>query len=126
MLKQLLARQAELNSQLDMEKGDLTGRGFCARSWHDLDMGKGVPVATGQLGKMADGICELPTLRFGKNAHSSDPPPQSGTIKGKAVAKDAAYVVVRPQLVASSLSRSRHLSERPVISGVLMVFGRTF
>jgi hypothetical protein len=59
MLKQLLARQAELNSQLDMEKGDLTGRGFCARSWHDLDMGKGVPVATGQLGKMADGICEL-------------------------------------------------------------------
>ena len=55
-LKQLLARQSELNSQLDLDKGDQQGADSAPEIGEDFDKGKAATAAAGpgEVAKMAE------------------------------------------------------------------------
>jgi chromosome segregation ATPase len=95
-LKQLLARQSELNSQLDLDKGDQQGADSAREGGEDLDKGKAVTTVASPeaVVKMAEtymretgtAIREMPILRRS--------PPAAGSVIGRAVAKDDFHIAV--------------------------------
>ena len=95
-LKQLLARQSELNSQLDLDKGDQQGADSAPEVGEDFDKGKAARAAAGpaEVAKMAEAymraagtaIRELPILQ--------GTPLTTGSATGRAVAKDDSHVAV--------------------------------
>ena len=95
-LKQLLARQSELNSQLDLDKGDQQGADSVLEIGEDLERRKAVTTASGPaaVAKMAEAymrasgraIREMPVLQR--------TPPPAGLVSGKAVAKDDLHVAL--------------------------------
>jgi hypothetical protein len=96
-LKQLLARQSQLNSQLDLDKGDQQGADPTPEIGDDLEREKDAPAATPQireLAKMAEAqmraagtaIREMPILQRTL--------PAAGSVTGCAVAKDGSQVAV--------------------------------
>jgi N12 class adenine-specific DNA methylase len=96
-LKQLLARQSELNSQLDLDKGDQQGADAVPEIGEDFNSEKpalAVAANPGGVAKMAEeymraagtAIRELPILQR--------TPPHTGTVTGKAVAKSESHIAV--------------------------------
>jgi N12 class adenine-specific DNA methylase len=93
-LKQLLARQSELNSQLDLDKGDQQGADSAHEIAEDRASGKPAPTAIGPaaVARMAEtymraagtAIRELPILQR--------TPPSTGYVTGKAVARGDSHV----------------------------------
>ena len=90
-LKQLLTRQAELNSALDLDKGDQQGADSAQEMKDDLDVNQNPTPAEpsrDQVAKMAK-----PYMRASKTAIREMPisqrtPPQTAPVTGRAVAKD--------------------------------------
>ena len=81
-LKQLLARQSELNSQLDLDKGDQQGADSAREPEQDLERGKAVPdVDPDTVAKLAEeymrragtAIREMPIIQTRPPLTGSDP-----------------------------------------------------
>jgi hypothetical protein len=120
-LKQLLARQSELNSQLDLDKGDQQGADSRSEIGDELDKEKAAASATsnpGDVAKMAEAymraagtaVREMPILQ--RNS------PSAGSITGRAVAKDHAHVAVATSanrflvIEVAALDRDIEIGER--------------
>ena len=73
-LKRLLARQSELNSQLDLDKGDQQVADSAPEVGEDLDKGMAATVALGpaEVAKMEKRTCARPKRRFEKCLSSND------------------------------------------------------
>ena len=94
-LKQLLARQSELNSQLDLDKGDQQGAESAPEISEDLDRESCSRSVRSRRGRKNGGsIYACRRFSDSGNAILQSLSPQTGTVKGKAVAKDAAHVAV--------------------------------
>jgi N12 class adenine-specific DNA methylase len=95
-LKQLLTRQGELNSQLDLDKGDQQAADSAPEVGENLNKGKAVTTTASPeaVAKMAEeymretgtAIREMPILRRS--------PPAAGSVIGRAVAKDDFHIAV--------------------------------
>jgi hypothetical protein len=96
-LKQLLARQSELNSQLDLDKGDQQGADSALEVGEDFDRETAAPAAapnSRKVARMAEeymratgtAIRELPIVQR--------TPPTAGSVTGRAVAKDESHLAV--------------------------------
>jgi len=95
-LKQLLARQSELNSQLDLDKGDQQVADSAPEVGEDLDKGRAVTASDSpaEVAKLAEAymratgtaIREMPILQRAA--------PAAGSLTGRAVAKDGPHLAV--------------------------------
>jgi hypothetical protein len=120
-LKQLLARQSELNSLLDLDKGDQQGADSAPEVNEDMDKEKADVAAKpgcGNVAKMAEeymraagtAIRELPIIRRTT--------PETGSVTGRAVARDESHIAVatapnRFMLIeATALGREVQIGER--------------
>jgi hypothetical protein len=93
-LKQLLARQAELNSLLDLDKGDQQGAGPVPDK-DEAEIGLAVPaVSRGRdaIAKMAEAYMRASRTAIREMPITERTPPQTGSITGRAIAKDEAYI----------------------------------
>ncbi len=118
-LKQLLTRQAELNSALDLDKGDQQGADSAAELKGDLDVSQTPTPAEpsrDQVAKMAEAY-----MRASKTAIREMPilqrtPPQTGPATGRAVAKDDVHIAVATAansfFVVPSTSLGREVENR--------------
>jgi N12 class adenine-specific DNA methylase len=91
-LKQLLARQAEINSLLDLDKGDQQG---AAPDKDDLEIGRAAPAASPgreEVAKMAEAYMRASGTAIREMPIFERTPPQAGSITGRAVARDETYV----------------------------------
>ena len=96
-LKQLLARQAELNSQLDLDKGDQQGVDSRPEIDDDLDKEKAVGSALHKPGDVA--VMAETYMRAAGTAIREMPivqrtAPAAGSVTGRAVAKNDSHVAV--------------------------------
>jgi len=96
-LKQLLTRQAELNSQLDLDKGDQQGAASRPAIGEDLDRGntthREVP-SPKNVAKMAEANMRAAGTAIREMPIVQGTSPSSGSLSGKAVAKDDGYIAV--------------------------------
>ena len=119
-LKQLLARQSELNSQLDLDKGDQQGADSTPTIEEHLERGKVVPVATGSdaVAKMAEAYMRASGTAIREMPIVQRLPPVSGSIDGRAVAKDDQHVAVATAanrfviIEAAALGDPIHIGQR--------------
>ena len=95
-LKQLLTRQSELNSQLDLDKGDQQGADSPAEVGEDFDKGKAVAAADdhAQVAKMAEAYMRASGTAIREMPIVERPAPTTGSVSGRAVAKDGSQVAV--------------------------------
>jgi hypothetical protein len=96
-LKQLLARQAELNSALDLDKGDQQGADSSPEVKDDLDVSQNPTPAEpsrDQVAKMAEAYMRASKTAIREMPISQRTPPQTGPVTGRAVAKDDAHIAV--------------------------------
>jgi hypothetical protein len=95
-LKQLLTRQAELNSLLDLDKGDQQGAGPVPEK-DDPEVGRAAPEASrgrDEVAKMAEAYMRVSGTAIREIPITERTPPQTGSITGKAVARDEAHIAV--------------------------------
>jgi hypothetical protein len=87
-LKQLLARQAEINSALDLDKGDQQGADSGIGLKDDLDSGRSeiTKMAQTYMRESKAAIREMPIIER--------PAPQTGPVTGRAVGKNETHVAV--------------------------------
>jgi hypothetical protein len=119
-LKELLARQTELNSLLDLDKGDQQG----ADSVPDKEaseIGEIVAAAmprNDEVAKMAEAYMRSSGTAVREMPITERVPPQTGTVTGRAVAKDESYLAVATAantfvvVEACSLGRVVQVGER--------------
>ena len=95
-LKQLLARQSELNSQLDLDKGDQQGADSAPEVGEDFDKGKAATAADGpaEVAKMAEAYMRASGTAIREMPIVQRPAPATGSVVGRAVAKDDAHIAV--------------------------------
>ena len=95
-LKQLLARQSELNAQLDLDKGEQQGADSAPDVGENFDKGKAVTGAGGpaQVAKMAEAYMRASGTAIREMPIVQRTAPTSGSITGRAVAKDESHVAV--------------------------------
>ncbi len=95
-LKQLLARQSELNSQLDLDKGDQQGADSAPEIGDDLDRGKAATAADGpaEVAKMAEAYMRASGRAIREMPVVQRPAPATGSVVGRAVARDDAHIAV--------------------------------
>ncbi len=96
-LKQLLTRQAELNSALDLDKGDQQGADSAPELKDDLDVSQTPAPAEpsrDQVAKMAEAYMRASKTAIREMPISQRTPPQTGPITGRAVAKDDTHIAV--------------------------------
>ncbi len=95
-LKQLLARQSELNSQLDLDKGDQQGADCAPEVGEDFDKGKAVTAADGpaEVAKMAEAYMRSSGAAIREMPVVQRPAPATGSVIGRAVARDEAHIAV--------------------------------
>jgi hypothetical protein len=119
-LKDLLARQAELNSLLDLDKGDQQGAAPAAEK-DELETERSVPAPVRVHEQVAKQAAEY--MRASDTAIRELPirertPPQTGSITGTAVAKDRTHIAVATAansfvvLASSSLDHDVQIGER--------------
>ena len=119
-LKQLLVRQAELNSLLDLDKGDQQG----AAPVPDTDgpeIGQPVPAASrsrAEVARMAETYMRASESAIREMPISERTPPQTGRFTGRAVAKDEVHIAFATAansffvVASSSLGRDVQIGER--------------
>ena len=119
-LKQLLARQAEINALLDLDKGDQQGAAPVPDR-DDPDIGLMAPVLSrGHEGivKMAVEYMRGSDTTIREIPISERTPPQAGQVSGRAVAKDDTHIAVATAtnsffiVESSSLGRHVQIGER--------------
>jgi N12 class adenine-specific DNA methylase len=123
-LKKLLARQAELNSLLDLDKGDQQGAApIPDKDDPEIERAEPVPsqsrdevvkMAATYMRKSGTAIREMPI--------SERVPPQTGTVTARVVAKDAAHIAFATAansffvVALSSLGRDARIGDRLCLS----------
>ena len=96
-LKQLLTRQSELNSLLDLDKGDQQGVDSVPDLKDEPDFGQTVAAKSrgrDDVAKMAEAYMRTSGTAIREIPIAERPPPQMGPINGRAVAKDDAHIAV--------------------------------
>jgi N12 class adenine-specific DNA methylase len=96
-LKQVLARQAELNSLLDLDKGDQQAADSVPELKDEPDMGRTAPPASRghhEVAKMAAAYMRASGTAIREMPIAERTPPQAGSVTGRAVAKDEAHIAV--------------------------------
>jgi hypothetical protein len=96
-LKQLLTRQSELNSLLDLDKGDQQGADSGSDLENEPDIRRTVPTTSpgrDEVAKMAEAYMRTSGTAIREMPIAERTPPQTGPVTGKAVAKDEAYIAV--------------------------------
>ncbi|MBS1854936.1 MAG: DEAD/DEAH box helicase family protein [Acidobacteria bacterium] len=95
-LKQLLARQAELNAQLDLDKGDQQGADSAREIEQDVDRDKAVPAVTGpdEVAKMAEAYLRASGTAIREMPIVQRMPPAAGSMAGQVVAKDESHLAL--------------------------------
>jgi hypothetical protein len=94
-LRQLLARQAEIDSLLDLDKGDQQGADSAPDLKDEPDMGRRAPSAPRdreEVAKMAEAYMRTSGTAIREMPIVERTPPQTGPVTGRAVAKDEAHV----------------------------------
>lgn len=119
-LKHLLARQSELNSQLDLDKGDQQGADSAPKINEELDR-EAAPAATpsrAEVAKMAEAYMRAAGTAIREMPIVQRTPPLAGPVIGRAVAKDESHVAVATAanrfiiVDAASLGREVQIGER--------------
>jgi hypothetical protein len=120
-LKALLARQAELDAALDLDKGDQQGADSAEDMKEELEV-TARPTSRDpshhEIAKMAEAY-----MRAGKTAVNEIPisqrtPPKSGPVSGRAVARDASHLALATAansfmiIPSTSLGREVQIGER--------------
>jgi hypothetical protein len=95
-LKQLLARQSELNSQLDLDKGDQQGVDSGPEVGENFETEKAVTAAAGgaEMAKMAEAYMRASGTAIREMPIVQRPAPTTGSVSGRAVAKNGSQVAV--------------------------------
>ena len=95
-LKQLLTRQSELNSLLDLDKGDQQGADSVPDFKDNPDAERASPASRGrdEVVKMAEAYMRSSGTVIREMPISERTPPQTGPVTGKAVAKDEVHIAV--------------------------------
>jgi N12 class adenine-specific DNA methylase len=96
-LKQLLTRQSELNSILDLDKGDQQGADSGPDLKDEPDIGQTVAAKSrgrADVAKMAEAYMRTSGTAIREMPIAERTPPQMGPISGRAVAKDEAHIAV--------------------------------
>jgi hypothetical protein len=120
-LRQLLARQSEINSLLDLDKGDQQGADSASDLKEELDAARTAhEPARGRddVAKMAEAYMRASGATIQEMPITERTPPSTGSIMGKAVAKDEAHIAIATAsnsfmvVEASSLGRAVQTGER--------------
>jgi hypothetical protein len=96
-LKLLLARQSELNSQLDLDKGDQQGAESAPEINEELERETGASpavLASGEVAKMAEAYMRTAGTAIREMPILQRTPPVTGSITGRAVAKADSHIAV--------------------------------
>jgi hypothetical protein len=96
-LKQLLARQSELNSLLDLDKGDQQAGDSAPDLKDDPQVGRTVPVTSrsrDEVAKRAEAYMRTSGTAIREMPITERTPPQTGPVTGRAVAKDEGHVAI--------------------------------
>jgi N12 class adenine-specific DNA methylase len=96
-LKQLLARQSTLNSLLDLDKGDQQGADSAPDLKDEPDAARAVPaepLGRAEVAKMAETYMRTSGKAVPEMPITERTPPQTGSISGRAVAKNQAHIAV--------------------------------
>ena len=125
-LKQLLARQSELNSFLDLDKGDQQGADSAPDLKDDPQFGRTVPATSrgrDEVAKMAEAYMRASGTAIREMPIAERTPPQTGPVTGRAVAKDEAHVAVATAansffVVPSTFLGSRCTNRRTIVSAL--------
>lgn len=94
-LKYLIARQSELNSLLDLDKGDQQGADSVTDLKDELDIGQTAPATQRgreEVAKMAEAYMRSSGTAIREMPIAERTPPQTGLVNGRAVAKNQAHV----------------------------------
>jgi N12 class adenine-specific DNA methylase len=119
-LKQLLARQAEINSLLDLDKGDQQGAAPVPDR-DEPDVGRTAPAAPrgpAAVAKMAEAYMRAAETAIREMPITERTPPQTGQVTGRVVAKDQAHIAFATAansffvVSSSSLGRDVQIGER--------------
>jgi hypothetical protein len=119
-LKQLLARQSELNSQLDLDKGDEQSADSAPEVREDFDKEKVVTAAydPAEVAKMAEMYMRASGIAIREMPIVQRPGPATGSVTGQAVANNSVHVAVATSanrfivVEAAALGRDVHIGER--------------
>jgi N12 class adenine-specific DNA methylase len=120
-LKQLLARQAELNSLLDLDKGDQQGADSAPGLKDEPDMERTTPVASrsrDEVAKMAEAYMRSSGTAIREIPIVERAPPRTGAVTGRTVAKDESHIAVATAansffvIPSASLGRDVQIGER--------------
>ena len=95
-LKQLLARQGDLNSLLDLDKGDQQGADSVPDLKDEPDTGRTPAASRGrsEVAKMAAAYMLASGTTIREVPIAERKPPQTGPVTGRAVAKDEAHIAI--------------------------------
>jgi hypothetical protein len=123
-LKQLLARQAELNSLLDLDKGDQQGAAPIPDK-DEPEIGRAVPAASRgheEVARVAEAYIRASGTAIREMPITERTPPQTGSITGKTVARNEecvavataanSFVVVAPTSLGREIQVGQRLSLR--------------
>ena len=119
-IKQLLARQTELNSLLDLDKGDQQGAAPIPDK-DEPETERAMPAAPGsraEVAKMAETYMRASETAIRETPISERTPPQTGRVTGRAVAKDEAHIAFVTAansffvIASSSFGRDVQIGER--------------
>jgi N12 class adenine-specific DNA methylase len=120
-LKQLLARQSEINSLLDLDKGDQQGADSAPDLKSEPDIERTVPVTSrsrDELAKMAEAYMRTSGTAIREMPIAERTPPRTGPVIGRAVAKDETHVAFATAansffvVSSTSLGRDVRIGER--------------
>ena len=117
----MLARQSELNSLLDLDKGDQQAGDSAADVKDDPEVGRTVATTSRSrdaVAKMAEAYMRTSGTAIREMPIAERMPPQTGSVSGRAVAKDEAHVAFATAancffvVEAASLGREVEIGER--------------
>jgi hypothetical protein len=96
-LKQLLTRQSEINSLLDLDKGDQQAGDSAPDLADGTDLSRTAPAKSrgrDEVAKMAEAYMRTSGTAIREMPIAERTPPQSGPVTGRAVAKDDAHIAL--------------------------------
>jgi hypothetical protein len=120
-LKQLLTRQSELNSLLDLDKGDQQAGDYAPDLKDDLQVGQTVPTTSrrrDEVAKMAEAYMRASGTAIREMPIKERTLPETGPVTGRTVAKDEAHIAVATAtnsflvVPSTSLGRDVEIGER--------------
>jgi hypothetical protein len=120
-LTQLLTRQSELNSLLDLDKGDQQGADSAPDLKDEPDaarMAPASPQGRDEVARMAEAYMRTSGTAIREMPITERTPPQSGSVNGRAVAKDQSHIAVATAantfviVATTSLGRVVQVGER--------------